>query len=378
MTKHIISKYESRIPKGVRDFCIIAPMAGVMDYVYKIEGRLSYGRRFLSLFFFTLSFFLVIYGFTVPYIFENYDSRAYHPIAGFFVATIPFYAGFVLGTQIDVLVNVSKKHIVIHKSVAGVVFKRSIIKYERLEYVSVLRSYTKHHEGRLFYDDHKYLNLFEIRKEWKALSRVNEISNALSIPVHNAIIEEYWKNKKAPYVSPENREISAYFSEGKRPFWQNALALFLFGAALMGVFFLIDLWVRQDFQFEKGLPLLGYIVLMLTALAATLFLVRDYLFDFKNGQYRRIYRMGPLEYGHWMLIRNYEYVSVYKTKDEMYRIRFGYNRDKSFKLGKYGDYETALKMGKRLALKFNVDLIDETAPSGPRSIKNEDIDLLSS
>ncbi|GAB5398672.1 MAG: hypothetical protein Aureis2KO_02570 [Aureisphaera sp.] len=324
-----------------------------------------------------LAFFLIVYGFAVPYIFEDYDPTAYNPIAGFFVATIPFFAGFVIGTKISVHVNVSQKHISIIKSVAGVVFERSIIKYERLEYVSVFRNYTEYYEGRLFYDDNNYINLFEIRKEQKALAKVNGISDALSIPVHNLIIDEYWKDKKAPHVSPENRQISAYFSEGQRPFWQNMLALLLFGAALLGVFLLVDLWVKNDYELEKGLLLMGYTVCMLAGLAAMLFLVRDYLIDFKNGQYKVTYRIGPIEYGRWMLIRNYEYVSLHENTDGMYRIHFGYNKDKFFKLGKYGAYTQALKMGKRLALKFNVDLIDTTAPIGHRRIKKETIDLSS-
>ncbi len=341
-------------------YCGVTQLIG---YTYKIEGRISYGRRILSFIFLTLSGFLIVYGFAVPFIVEEYDPKTYSPIAGIILATVPFFAGFVIGIKTDILVNTERKHITIRKSVSGVVFKKTILRYEQLEYVSVFRNYTGYHEAKLFYNGRENVHLFEIRKELQAVSKVERISDALSIPVHNLILVEYWKDKKAPYVSPGEREISAYLSEGRRSFWQNTLVLLLSIIVISGIYSFINLLVKNDFELEKGMRLIGFIVILLGGLSATLFLVRNYLFDFKNGHYKMIYKIGPLEFGQWKLIRRYDYVSIQKNNQGMFRIHFGCNKTKHFRLGMYGSYEEALQVATRLALKFNVDLWDETSPS---------------
>lgn len=294
----------------------------------------------------------------MPYVIEEFDPTAYNPIAGIILAIVPFFAGFVIGTKTNVLVDTKKKHIILNKSVKGVVFKRTIIKYTELEYVSIFRNNTtKYYESRLFYDDSSYIDLFEIKNEQKALSRVQNISAILSISVHDLIVDDYWEDKEAPYVAPEDREISAHLSEGRRPWWQNAIAAVMYTSSICCLYLFFVVLSKYDYEFQKGMESYITLAILIGGLGVTFSLVKDCLFDFRNGQYKMIYRIGPFEYGQWKTIRKYEYISVFQRPYGVYDVKLWYNQSKHFGLGEYGDKEAALKIGKKLARKFNTNLL---------------------
>lgn len=280
-------------------------------------------------------------------------------MAGIIAALIPFVFGVALGTRRSIHVNRYKKQLVIVKSVGSVVYSRYPLPYKELNYVSVFKnSSTEYHEARLFYDEDQYLNLFEIKKEEKAVRRVHDIADALSIPVNNLIVDNYWADKDAPPISAEEREISAYLSEADRPAWQSILAAVSFTVSAFCLYFLIRQFVISGLDNMEAIKALIILGIVAGGSGVKLSMGKSYLFDFKNHHYKLIHRIGPFQYGKWKILRQFEYVSLRQLDWDAFEVNLWFNKSRHFNMGLYGDYNAAKDVSYRLAVKFEIDLLD--------------------
>lgn len=339
---------------------------------FRIKGPLSHGRRFLAFIFISLTAFVVIYSFWIPFS-EYYDAETYNPIAGLLVAIFPLIAGITIGTRNSVHVDRQDKRIYQIKSVFGWIYKKSFVTYKSLNYVSIFQNYTGYYECRLFYNGDQRINLFEIKHEQKARGRVQRIGNGLSIPIHDMIYDDYWEDKEAPFIDHHEREIGIHLSEGELSLWQRVFGAIFFTASLFLIYYFISVTIRNGYEYVKGSESILTLAVLLGGLGLTLTVIKDYDFDFKNMHYRLIHRVGPLEFGKWRQIRQFEYISLHQKRLGEYHINLWYNRSKHFTLGIYGNYNPALVVAKQLALRFHIDILNSGDPSGKKWIRHQEL-----
>ena len=333
----------------------------VRQKVYRIDLKLSYGRRFFSFLLLSLSLFIVLYNFILP-ITSYFDPQTYSPVAGIFLAIIPFVFGAALGSKRSVLVYKEKKQIHLTKSVSLIPYSRKVIPFERLEYVTILKNTHDYYEARLFYDDGDRLSLFELKHADAARVKVHKMAAALAIPVNNLIREGSAAEQLAPFVPKAERELSKVLSEGEKPLWQNALAALFFTASIISLYFFFLLFYRSGFDTSEGMEWIIQLSMTCGVLAVGLSRVKDYLFDFKNGQYKMVNRIGPLRFGRWKILKSVDYISVFQKHGWEYHVNVWYNINRHFNLSKQEDQEVAMDIAKKVAVQFGIDILDATDP----------------
>ena len=92
-----------------------------------------------------------------------------------------------------------------------------------------------------------------------------------------------------------------------------------------------------------------------------------YQIDFSRNSYRELFYVGFLKVGRSKKFKSIDYISVFKTSDDMYRINMWYNENKHISLAMQYEYINALKEAKELAKMLDVKLLD--AASDPQDSK---------
>ncbi|WP_339707436.1 hypothetical protein [uncultured Kriegella sp.] len=164
----------------------------------------------------------------------------------------------------------------------------------------------------------------------------------------------------------EERKI--IISEGNRPFWQSVIASFFYTISVVftGMFF----FGYEIFPSEGVSPKWDFGVIWLAIACTTqgvLFSsVKRVFFDLDTKRYKVQYSVGPIHVGRWTSLPNVEYVSVFqqakKDGNYIFETNLWYQKNKHFNVYESIDPEPAFAMGKLVALKLNLDLLDATQP----------------
>ena len=334
---------------------------------YTIHGYLSYTRRVIAFLLITLSFFIIIYSFIVPFT-ALYDEEAYNPIAGIIVAITPCFAGVVVGSKEDIEVNFDNNSIKIKKTIYRISYFESLVHYEELKYVSIFQNYATFYEARIFYDENSYIQVFEIKSRNIAVNWVNNISNRLGVPLYDSLLDIYSDEKEAPFVAPKDREISTGISQGVRPFWHSIIAALFYTFSVFTLYYFFITLSKNNFEYLKGLDSLIYLFVLAFMIGIRFSMVKDYLFDFKNKQFKKVYRVGFIEYGKWQIFNNFKRITVHQKRLGEFHINLWYNRNKNLNLGIYGIREDAISVASKIAKHLKLDLLDATQDGGKKII----------
>lgn len=343
--------------------------------IFRVKGSISYIRRLLSFIFISGALFLVVYNFVVPFT-SSFDIQSYNPIAYLIVAAIPFIFGAAVGTRIDLIIDRENKKITLVKGVEGIIYSKKIMNINKVNGVSIFRNHYGFFESRLFYDEDKYLYLHEIRRHLKAYSKVKAISEILNIPLYNNVADESWRRTKSPYISSSDRQNTLRFSEGKRPFWQNLTAFIFYLISVISFYIFITLCYRIGIENVKNYTGLLELSIICFGTGLSFSLVKDYIFDIENKNYKIEYRVGPFYFGNWKTFKTLEYISLHLSKKGVYQVNLWYNKRRHFKIGDFLDYEPSEKQGSQMAFSLKLDFLNSAHPEGQQWILYKDQKIL--
>lgn len=164
-------------------------------------------------------------------------------------------------------------------------------------------------------------------------------------------------------------------SENDRPIWQIPIAALFFSVATL----LIILALYKIEFSEKGLIQFLHSIkpcFWLFSIGIAFTMTKSVHIDIKNSTFRPTYNLGPLKFGRWQKIENYEYVSVFeqplKDGGYIFEVNLWYDKNKHFELYEEYDYKKAFVMGFELSEKLNVDLLDATVPNNYKWIDKDE------
>lgn len=163
-------------------------------------------------------------------------------------------------------------------------------------------------------------------------------------------------------------------SEKNKPLWQLLLASGCFTIAL-GLFIIIIYNSNWSVKGARGIihSLEGVGSFIIAGIG---FSVRKKVYiDLENSKFRPTFEVGPIKYGKWETINNYEYVSVFKQHlsngETIFEVNIWYNTNKHLELYTNKSPLEALKMGFKLSEELDVDLLDATDPHNKKWIDKE-------
>lgn len=323
---------------------------------YKIKGPITYIKRIISFLCVTLALFLIVFTFIAPYL-PEFDERSFFSIGYFIVALIPFFFGLVIGTRKDVLVCQSTNIIKIVNNIEGIEYNSKKIHFKKLEGVSIFINRYGFFESRLYFDNGKNCYLFDDKDELKTFEKVTLIASFFKIPVYNNIVEGHYLTKSEPNLEPNKERKTVLFSTGNRSLFQSIIAAILYAITLFCIYYFIAFSIKNKLDDIKNYISFLNISLLSFGLALRFSLVKDYLFDINNKQYKVQFRVGPITYGSWKNFNTIEYISIFFSKKEVYQVNLWYNKNRNIKLGAYYDLDSAKEFAKPIADKLAVELV---------------------
>ncbi|WP_179343222.1 hypothetical protein [Winogradskyella ursingii] len=164
-------------------------------------------------------------------------------------------------------------------------------------------------------------------------------------------------------------------SENDRPIWQMPIAALFFSAAT-----LIILLALYKLEFtEKGLIIFLHRLepsIALASIGVGFTLTKSIHIDIKSSKFKPTLAVGPLKFGTWKTIKNYEYVSVFhqplKDGSYIFEVNLWYDNNKHFNLYEKDNYKDAFLIGYDLSEELNIDLLDATVPNDFKWIDKEE------
>jgi len=169
------------------------------------------------------------------------------------------------------------------------------------------------------------------------------------------------------------KEKEIIVTEGVLPLWSKVLGAICF--CLMA-FFIIKLLPLQSYRADDNLGE-KYLLAACLALnfALILVMVINIKFDLVKKRYKRQYTFGFVKLGLWRQLPNIEYVSVFKQMyyneenddtSHQYNVNLWYNGTKHFTVYTHPIAEACMNIGKSVAIKLDVDLLDATVANDYR------------
>ena len=148
------------------------------------------------------------------------------------------------------------------------------------------------------------------------------------------------------------------FSEGHKPLWKNFIAAALFTFFTYGMITLVRGFITGQ------PPSLAVIASGLFGLiyAVPLSLRSNFHFDLKKKKFKEELVLGPIKYGFWETAPDFEYVSVFRIRDDVYLIQLMFDRNQKLVIAGYSDSVVALEEGVLVAQKLKLDLWNATVP----------------
>lgn len=155
-------------------------------------------------------------------------------------------------------------------------------------------------------------------------------------------------------------------SESARPIWQIPIAALFFSAATLIVLFAL---YHIGFSEKELIMFLHRIEpsIYLITIGIGFTLTKSIHIDIENSRFRPTFNIGPIKFGSWQTIKNYQYVSVFHQPtgggDYIFEVNLWYDNNKHFELYEENDYKEAFLIGYELSEQLNIDLLDATEPN---------------
>lgn len=161
-------------------------------------------------------------------------------------------------------------------------------------------------------------------------------------------------------------------TEGKRPLWQTIIAALCYTCTLLFVYMFFKEVSFDGESIRAGANLL-YAGSFLFVIAVRFSLVKNVLFDLENKKYKHENQFGLIKLGKWEELPKIEYVSVFRqplvNDDYIYEVNLWYNTNKHFCIYKHHESELVFNLGKQVAKRLEIDLLDATKPNNYNWIK---------
>lgn len=155
-------------------------------------------------------------------------------------------------------------------------------------------------------------------------------------------------------------------SESDRPIWQIPIAALFFTIASGLIIFSNYKWATADVSISfifSNFEFAAYLTFAGIGFCSK----KSIYVDISNSRFRPTIGVGPLKFGRWQTIKNYQYVSVFhqplKNGDYIFEVNLWYDNNKHFELYEENDYKEAFLIGYELSEQLNIDLLDATVPN---------------
>ncbi len=289
------------------------------------------------------------------------------------LTTLPLIVlGIVFSMVKDFHFNIKNKKYKIVKRVGFIGFG-SWKEFDKLNYLSIHKNINDLHELKLWYNENKHHSIAIFKTKKAAIEAGKDLVKNLFIDFYEPDTSFIYSEEEINVIeiTDDKRTIDVHISEGTRPFWQTIIAAMLYTAALVSLYFfyqtiIIDIKSKKvEFYFD------------ILEITSTLFfagigfsVVKDYLFDLKNNQYKIIFRVGPFKIGKWYTFRSLDYISVFKKNESQYLVNLWYNKNKHFIFSVHKNLDPAIIQGKVLSKSFGIKLLDATDPQNSTWLGN--------
>jgi hypothetical protein len=164
-------------------------------------------------------------------------------------------------------------------------------------------------------------------------------------------------------------------SESNRPIWQIPLAAICFTAAFGFLTYEAGLWLTGHGPLRINI---GHFKLAVyfSALGVGLTYKKRIYIDIKSSRFRPTFEVGPLKFGSWITIKDYDCVSVFhrllRNGNSIYEVNLWYDKNKHFELYQKSDLMEAFLIGYKLSEELDIGLYDATTPNEFKWVEKED------
>lgn len=152
-------------------------------------------------------------------------------------------------------------------------------------------------------------------------------------------------------------------SQGDRPWWQRLIAAVFFTVTVVFLFYFFILFDFRNQEMLEGSFGALNIAIITFSMGIGFSVYREYHFNFQERKYKVLACVGVVKLGEWKQFEKLDYISVFKNNSkDLFEINLWYNENKHFNISIYFERDTAIFLGKQLARKLNIDLLDATDP----------------
>lgn len=158
-------------------------------------------------------------------------------------------------------------------------------------------------------------------------------------------------------------------SQGNRPWWQKVMAAIFFTTTVIFLYYFFLYFNLENEDLLKGSFGALNLAIFSFATGVGFSVFRENHFIFEEKKYKTLICVGPVKMGQWKQFERLEYISVFKNNSrDIFEVNLWYNKNKHFNISIYSEEESALFIGKQLAKKLNIDLLDATNPHNSKWI----------
>lgn len=181
----------------------------------------------------------------------------------------------------------------------------------------------------------------------------------------------------------QNTNSDIIISEGRRPFWQVAVASLCFTGAIVAIgFFILGLFYTHGDDIKGSVSTLKLSLLLFVA-GVRFSVVNNVCLDLINSRFKKEISVGMFRFGKWENLPNVEYVCVFRqswSKDGdgdgqtdssgiTYDVNVWYNTSKHFTIYSNQELAPAYEMAKHIAVKLNADFLDSSVPGDKKWVE---------
>lgn len=163
-------------------------------------------------------------------------------------------------------------------------------------------------------------------------------------------------------------------SERPRPIWQIPIAALFFTIAVGFIGFKLYKWISSDTPLDLSIGDF-HLAIYFSALGVSFTYHKRIYVDINNSKFKPSFEVGPLKFGKWQTIHNYEYVSVFhqplKGGGYTFEVNLWYDGNKHFQLYEKNNYQDAFLVGFQLSEELHIDLLDATVPNAYKWIDKD-------
>lgn len=148
-----------------------------------------------------------------------------------------------------------------------------------------------------------------------------------------------------------------YLKQGRLPLWSRVIGSLFFAMMFLCLY-------RIVIGFINNMPNLLDIVLIIVGLifGMTFSMTTNLHFDIEKGRFKDEKQIGPIKFGWWEPIFDFEYVAVSKMSNDFYALNLWIKGNDHFSIATYEDELPALKQANYIAKKLDIDIWNATDP----------------